>query len=325
MAIHVIIGSDDYLVDSAAKRFVREGDCLEIVDSLTSTNAESQIADFSRVRESLMNPSLFEPSKTTWWKNVHFLPGSGGKKESAEEVKEEFGKFVEWLGKITLPENQTFVLSGPSMRKDTLFAKALMKIADVAILNPSSEREAGYATLERVNEFARERKLQFENGVAAKFIALAGMDTRTLVSELDKLAAYLGKDRHTVTEADVATIVSRGSDVEPKPWNVTDAIGERNLAKALKAMEFYELQNGFDVMMTTVIEKFFRQLYDFATGNTEGLTPFTLSKFKNFLRHWPVKRLRVARARFLQLRERAVSGAPGTAALITTELVRLCA
>ena len=45
MNVHVIIGEDDYLVSSAARKIVGDGVGLEVVDSLNSTNADLQLSD----------------------------------------------------------------------------------------------------------------------------------------------------------------------------------------------------------------------------------------------------------------------------------------
>lgn len=114
-------------------------------------------------------------------------------------------------------------------------------------------------------------------------------------------------------------------------WAVTDAIGERNIAKVLDAVRFFERENGFAVFMTTVIEKFFRMLVELkdaeAKGRladaTSGMNPFAAKKNAAFLRNWTLNELRVARYRFLELRERAVSSSSADT-LVVTRLVQAC-
>ena len=45
MSIRVIIGDDDYLVDEAARKTVGDGVGLELIDSMTATNEDLQLAD----------------------------------------------------------------------------------------------------------------------------------------------------------------------------------------------------------------------------------------------------------------------------------------
>jgi len=104
---------------------------------------------------------------------------------------------------------------------------------------------------------------------------------------------------------------------------VTDAIGRRELGAALSAMRKFELESGFAVLMTTVIEKFFRQLLDVKAGRIEGMNPYAVRKSEGFLRNWTPAELRAARARFLLLREKVVSGTTSGDILTVSTLVRV--
>lgn len=320
MGLHVIIGEDDFLVSEAAKRIVGDGVGLEVIDSLNSTNAELQMRDLRAVDDSVSTPPFLDPKKVTWWKNVHFLP-SGGKKQASEEVKEALEKFAARLVGMKLPDNQEFILTAPTLLKTSIFAKTLAGGADIVQFAAGKPWEAARNATVRVIDMATELGLKFSPGVAEKFVARVGIDTRLLKSELDKLRDYLGKERDTVTAADVDEITSHGA--EPEVWAITDAIGERNLARALEATRRFEEESGFAVLVTTVIEKFFRQMIDVANGRTEGMAPFAVKKMSGFVRNWSLHELRNARARFLKLREDAVSSNGSTDILIITTLVRV--
>ena len=88
-------------------------------------------------------------------------------------------------------------------------------------------------------------------------------------------------------------------------------------------MRKFELENGFAVFMTGIIEKFFRQLIDVKNGKTEGMNPYALRKNEGFLRNWSLAELRAARARFLMLREKVVSGTTSGDVLVVSTLVRV--
>ena len=143
------------------------------------------------------------------------------------------------------------------------------------------------------------------------------------MSELGKMRDYLGDGKATIEAADVAEITSQGYGVEPAVWDVTDAIGKRDLNAALTAMRKFELENGFAVFMTGIIEKFFRQLIDVKNGKTEGMSPYAVRKNEGFLRNWSPAELRAARARFLMLREKVVSGTTSGDTLVVSTLVRV--
>jgi hypothetical protein len=55
-----------------------------------------------------------------------------------------------------------------------------------------------------------------------------------------------------------------------------------------------------------------------------GMSPFAARKNTGFLRNWTLNELRVARWRFLSLREKAVSSSASADVLLMCELVRVC-
>ncbi|MBQ3290110.1 MAG: hypothetical protein IJH50_11915 [Kiritimatiellae bacterium] len=318
--MHVIIGADDYLVNEAAKRIVGDGVGLEVVDSLNATNAELQLADLRAADASFGTPPFLDPKKVTWWKNVHFLPG--GKKAIADEVKSALEKFAARLAAAMLPENQHFILSGPHLLKTSVFAKRLASAAELVVFAEDSPRDAARAAVVRAIDFADGMGLKFAPGVAERFVAIVGGDARSQMSELGKMRDYLGSESSVITAASVAAVTSPGVGVEPEVWDVTDAIGRRDTGAALAAIRRFELGTGFAVFMSGVIERFFRQLVDVAGGRTDGMNPYVVKKTEGFLRNWTLQELRMARWRFLTLRERVVTGTASGDALVVSELVR---
>ena len=320
--LHVIIGEDDYLVGETAKKVIGDGVGLEVIDSMTATNADLQMKDLREAEASFDTPPFLDPKKVTWWKNVHFLPG-GGKKDSSEEVKEALQKFGAKLAASPLAENQHFVLSGPKLLKTSIFAKTLATAAEMVVFAAEKPWEAAKNATVRIIDLAAEAGLKFAPGAAEKFVSVVGTDSRSLMSELGKMRDYLGPGATAITAADVSEITSQGYGVEPVVWDVTDAIGRRDLNAALEAMRKFELENGFAVFMTGIIEKFFRQLIDVKNGKTEGMNPYALRKNEGFLRNWSPAELRTARARFLLLREKVVSGTTSGDTLVVSTLVRV--
>lgn len=320
--VHVIIGEDDFLVGETAKKVIGDGVGLEVIDSMNSSNADLQLKDIREADASFSTPPFLDPKKVTWWKNVHFLPG-GGKKGASEEVKEALEKFAKKLSESPLQENQHFILSGPHLLKTSVFAKTLATAAEMVVFAAEKPWEAAKNAAVRVIDLAKEMGLSFAPGVAEKFVSVVGTDTRSLMSELGKMRDYLGNEKLTIDAAAVAEITSQGFGVEPVVWDVTDAIGKRDLNAALEAMRKFELENGFAVFMTGIIEKFFRQLIDVKNGKTEGMNPYALRKNEGFLRNWSLAELRAARARFLMLREKVVSGTTSGDVLIVSTLVRV--
>lgn len=319
MNIHVIIGEDDFLVGEAAKKVVGDGVGLEVVDSTNASNAELQLADLHRAEESVLTPPFLEPKKVTWWKNVGFLPGS----KCSEEVKLALERFAETLTKLSLSDNQHFILSGKSLLKTSIFAKRLAGVAELVVFPSLKPWEVARDAQSRAIEFAAEEGLSFQPGVEAKFVSIVGTDARSLKSEVAKLRDYLGNDSKVITAEAVAAVTSPGAKVEAEVWDVTDAIGDRKKAAALEAIRKFELENGFAVFMSGMIERFFRQLLDVKEGRTEGMAPFTVKKMTGFAAKWNLRELKAARARFLDLREKVVSGMTSGDVLVVTTLLKV--
>lgn len=321
--MHVIVGEDDFLVAEAAKKIVGDGVGLEVVDSLNSSNAELQLADLAAVDASVSTPPFLDPRKVTWWKNVGFLP-NGGKRSASEAVKEALERFAGRIAENPLPDNQQLIISAPSLLKTSVFAKRLAEVAEVLVFAAGKPWQAVQGAVVKVMDYAAEMGLKFEPGVANHFVSIVGVDTRSLLSELHKIREYLGSEKTSIGMSDVNDITSQGVGVEPEVWDVTDAIGKRDLGAAIVALRKFELENGFAVFMSGIIEKFFRQLIDVKTGKCAGENSFAFRKQQDFARKWSLGELRLARARFLMLREKVVSGRVSGDVLIVNELVRAC-
>ncbi len=328
--MHVIIGEDDYLVSEAAKRIVGDGVGLETVDSANSSNADLQLRDLREAEASLMTPPFLDPKKVTWWRNVGFLPQSG-RGGPSEDVKASLEKFAANLAASNLPDNQHFILSGPRLLATSIFAKTLKSSCEMIVFSSGKGAEQTRNAVVRAVDFAGEMGLKFASGAAEAFVARVGSDSRSIMSELGKMRDYLGSERDTIREADIAEITSQGAGVEPAVWSITDALGERSVAKVMDAVSRFEKENGFAVLVTTVVEKFFRQLAELkdaqAKGRladaTSGMNPWAARKAEGHLRNWSLMELRVARFRFQQLREQVVSS-QSSDVLVVTRLVQAC-
>lgn len=341
MALHVIIGRDDFLVDEAARRIIGE-DPHEEIDSILSTNEESRLADIARALNDYLTPPFLEPRKVTWWRNVRFLPGAvkagngaaaEGEERVSEAVKEALARLAAKFAAAPLADNQEFIISGPSLLVTSEFARTLKTAGELVVF---AEKKPGYGevgggALARVAERARELGLDLPPPVAAAFVAKVGDDTRSLFSELAKLRDYLGDERRSVTAADIGEIVSEGVGKDTMPWDLTDAIGERDAAKAVDAYLKLTRTRNAEVGVVSAIEGFLRQLVEFKAAFEEGhgaeatraMKPFFVNKYRRFVAKWTLMRLRVARQRFLILRERLVSSAAEAAeALVLAEIIR---
>ena len=218
------------------------------------------------------------------------------------------------------------------MLATSIFAKTIKASVEMIVFAAGKGYEQTKNAVVRAVDFAADMGLKFAPGAAEAFIALVGTDSRSIMSELEKMRDYLGPKGKQITEAHISEITSQGAGVEPAVWSITDALGERNTAKVVDAVSRFERENGFSVLVTTVVEKFFRQLVELKDAQmrgmlkeaTEGMTPWAARKAEAHLGNWTLNELRAARFRFQDLREKAVSSQSADA-LVVPRLVQVCA
>ena len=229
-------------------------------------------------------------------------------------------------------------------------AKRLKTIAHVVEFGGGGKgKDRLQNALLRLPDLADDEKLTFAPGADQAFLAKVGSDTRTIVSELQKMRAYLGTERNEVTTEDVAAVTSVGGD-EPELWAIHDAVSQRSPSALLKALAPYE-KDGAGILIATVMEKYFREAIVCRDAldhgwldkwgrwsdkmppaarealDAAGFGPTTAKNswaVKNAVRRaipFTLTELRVARYRMLAAREKLVSSDAGDA-LVVSELLR---
>lgn len=358
--IHLIVGEDDYLVEAAARKILGaavepslRATAVETIDG-DAGNQEEQLAALGACRASVQTPPFLDPVKLTWWRNVTFLPGAARTGSPAADVKQALEAFAADLAAHPLPSNQVLIVSAPKLLKTSVFAKTFRTFAQVVeFASGGKSRDRVDAALSRLPDLAAEEKLTFAPGADQAFISKVGTDTRIIVSELAKMRTYLGDERSEVTAADVAEVSSVGGE-EPELWDVTDALAQRSPVRLLKTLARFDGEPGFGILLSTVTEKFFRELIVYRDALDNGwLTPYG-SWAKNVppdvladldaagigpnaaRSPWAVKNgarnakaftlmeLRTARFRMLQARERLVSSSADDT-FVAQELLRIVA
>ncbi len=356
--IHLFVGEDSYLVEAAARRVVEAAVPAELRATAVETvsgeadNMDAQLASLRECVASVQTPPFLDPVKLTWWRGVTFLPGGGsGKTERlAEDVKAALEKFAENLAASPLPSNQVLVITATKLLMTSIFAKRLKTVAHVVEFGGGGKgKDRLQDALLRLPDLADDEKLTFAPGADQAFLAKVGSDTRTIVSELQKMRAYLGAERNEVTAADVAAVTSVGGD-EPELWAIHDAVAQRSPAALLKAVAPYE-KDGSGILIATVMEKYFREaivcrdaldrgwldkwgrwsdktppaaraaLDAAGFGPTTAKSPWAVKNAVRRALPFTMTELRVARYRMLAAREKLVSS-DADDALVVSELLR---
>jgi DNA polymerase III delta subunit len=192
-----------------------------------------------------------------------------------------------------------------------------------AFRSPKAGELAGWIEAE-----ARERALKLGAGAARELALRIGgfvtdndaerrNQTRMAALELDKLALYRGTE--PVSVDDVRALVAEA--VPGSVWALTDAVGQRDAAKASGLLERLAPSTPEPVLLA-VLHRRIRELLEIgdllATGireetlpRTLGLHPFRVQQLATQARRWTVAELQAALEDLLEL-DATVKGAPGS-------------
>ncbi len=348
----MICGDDDYLVNAAAQErvnaIVPESEKtfgLEIIDGRCD-NGDRVEQVVKTCMESVQMPG-FASSKATWLQDANFLTGGGRASESAL-AKESVAKLTEWISE-GFQSGQNLIITTPKILKTSLIFKACQKSGEILDFGSglkSYEKEKQAA--ERLEMLLKQAGIEMGSDARAEFISRVGPETRLLVQELEKLVVYLSPGV-MATVKDIRTITSVGREAEP--WDLLDAIGNRDAKAMVLALYAFSGQKGIGIWFATLLEKNIRDLiilrealdkkWIFSGGWSTHLTPeatimlnnlpvnpksmpaWSLRKKVPHAQNYSIDELRAARFRVLEMREKMVSTALPEMFLLESTLLRI--
>ncbi len=238
--IAFFIGTDEYLKTEGAKRVIdrllppdARDFGLDVVDGACD-RADDVVEAVARVTDGLRTPSFLGGNKVVWLREANFLPGAKGRAAEAQAAKEAVAAFTEGLMAHPLPEGHTLIVSATALPRTSKFAKWAEKNAEIVdcggeVRSYQMEKVAA----ERLEAVLPESGLTMAPAVRAAFAQRVGADTRTIVSELAKLRAYVGGAAEATLQ-DVEAITS--SSVGTEPFALAEAIQARSPAKIVKTI-----------------------------------------------------------------------------------------
>lgn len=273
--VYLVWGSDEYeatkrtheLVDALCPA-AEQAFGLETIDGRVDT-IELVVAAINKCLAALRTVGFFGSEKTIWLRDVKFLvprrPAGGGESDDgggeggglAEEVKDRLAALTEEIRK-GIPDGQTLVINTDKINRASALYKAIQAAGEVAEFNPPEKaKEAARATADYVGGAFREAGLQIRGDLIEEFLDRTGSDTRQIRNEIEKLALYLG-GRKDVRLEDIRAIVS--ATREAVAWDLTEALGKRNLAAALATLRHLLSQKESPQMIIAMLEGRLRDL-----------------------------------------------------------------
>jgi DNA polymerase-3 subunit delta len=235
--LYLVFGEDEYQVTAKTAGIMDDlspaDDVMarEVIDG-GAANGDDVIAAVGKCLEALQTSGLFCAEKTVWLRGATFLGTDQVAKSEAS--KEAVGRLTDLI-KAGLPPGQSLVISATGVDKRSAFFKACKASGELHEFARAAKARMAEGDAERfAGDQFKAAGLKASRDVVRTFLDRVGLDSRQIVSEIEKLAAYVG-DRDTVTKADIAAITS--SSREAVGWDLADAVGARDLPRALSVLK----------------------------------------------------------------------------------------
>ncbi len=201
-----VCGQDDYLVGRAGKdRY--DALAAEVADEFSretingfAANVSEVEAAVNRFRDSVQTVSMFGGRRVVWLKDVNFLADSvTGRAESTLKLVEDLQQILEAVN----PDETAVLITAAPIDRRRSFPKWCEKNSDFALIGGDAEN-AGAALAEVALTEAKSLGTSFGPGAVELMLARIGANTRLIVEETRKLAAYAGDG--PIEEAHVAEL-----------------------------------------------------------------------------------------------------------------------
>jgi DNA polymerase-3 subunit delta len=236
-----ICGQDDFLVGRMGKRRFDElsGDApdefsQEIVNGFAG-NVDEVEAAVNRFREAVQTMPMFGGRRVIWLKDVNFLADSvTGKAETTLGLVEELQRLLQ---SVNPSESAVLITAAPVDRRRS-FAKWCEKNADFALADGGGDADSLASV---VQAEARSAGITFGPGSLELLLARIGANTRLLVEEVHKLAAYAA-DGATVDESTVAQLTPNAAQGDF--FETADAFFSGDLQLTLAALRRHFFAGG---------------------------------------------------------------------------------
>lgn len=210
-----ICGQDDYLVGRLGQeRFaalaadVTDEFSRETISGFAGNVGEVETA-VNRFRESIQTVSMFGGKRVVWLKDVNFLADTvTGRAESTLKLVEDLQQILEAVN----PEETAVLITASPVDRRRSFPKWCEKNADFALAGGDGD-DAGEALAGVALAEAKALGVTFGPGAVELLLARVGPNSRLLVEETRKLAAYAAPEAGA-SAADVRASTSNAPTTE---------------------------------------------------------------------------------------------------------------
>ncbi len=258
--VYLVHGEEELLVTGKAKDLIRrvipadqELLGLEVIDAQSDLVAQA-LTVLKQCREAVLTAGFLGGRKAVWLRNANFL--DQGVLGRSKDVRAGLRNLAE-LFRTGLPAGHILVITAASVDEKSPFYEACRAAGEVIGFKSEKAWQRDKAAVPFAADLFRKLGLGADGEVVKAFVDRAGTNFRQLQSEAEKLALYLGPGR-AVQAADIETIVSPTR--ERFGWELEDALGDRDLSKALRILRRLLFQKEPPIKLFSGIESRFRSL-----------------------------------------------------------------
>jgi DNA polymerase-3 subunit delta len=260
-AFQAVLGSDDAEVKRVARELADAmtpaggGDfALEIIDG-TAANAAEAATRLRQTMDALQTFPFFGGEKLVWLKNANFMGDTVTGR--AADVLEGLEALIEMLT-AGLPGGIRFLLSASEVDKRRSFYKSLTKLVKVTVFDVLDTSKSGWeeAAMDIARNVAETAGVRLRHNALELLAIRTGGDRRTIVSELEKLALYVGDADREATVEDVALLVPMTA--EAVIFELGNALASRHTHNALGLLQqlLSQKESPIAILLVAIIPTF---------------------------------------------------------------------
>jgi len=349
--VYIFSGEDEYLLVQDAKNLVNKlilpeeqtlG--LEIIEGKARIVDEA-VTSIANCIEALRTPGFMGARKVVWLRGANFLDRSIiARSNDVTGILDSLAKLIKTglpSASHGLPAGNIFVVTANAIDKASAFFKACHSKGEIYQQEELKPWQKEKTAIIFTRGLLQKNKLQSPQNVITAIVDLAGTDSRQLSQEVSKLAVYIHPGEK-VSEDDVYAIVS--SSRESNSFNLADAVGTRNLPKAIAILRQLLFQKESEIGLIMGLETRFRYLLilrvmiseKISSDEKRALEPllapekgrspqgYYLDKLMEQARLFSRQELESARAVILETRLKLVSSSGLEKILLEKLLVKLC-
>ncbi|MBQ9694076.1 MAG: hypothetical protein IJV69_04895, partial [Kiritimatiellae bacterium] len=208
---------------------------LEVIDAQCD-KGDDVLSVLNQAEESLYTDSFFGGGKVVWLRDANFMPGVKGRAVESQAAKEGVAAFCETLQQHPLPAQHHLIITTDSCPQTSKFAKWIKTAGKFEVCGEDVRSfNLEKIALERLAPLLEKSGLTMSRTVQAAFVQRVGADSRTLVSELEKLRTYLNAGVTAVSLDDLDAVTS--TSVSGEPFDLVTALQKRSPIDVAKAVE----------------------------------------------------------------------------------------